>query len=122
MMWSFRGFRGAGFLRSPHSRLINERGRRPEMGGKVGRGVDPGNCGKGIFTVYRRRPKIPYTLLCNFALRFVKFTLQGRERTVPGGGRRLPRSSVFALRLVSAELVDKEVGPPVLTQGEKERH
>ena len=37
-------------------------------------------------------------------------------------GVRPTGNSVFALRLVSAELVGKEVGPPVLTQGEKERH
>ena len=88
------------------------------MGGKVGRGVDRGNCGKGIFTADARN----YSTQLYVILRCVSyFTFQGRERTVPGG-RRLPRSSVFALRLVSAELVGEVVGPPVLTQGEKERH
>ena len=88
------------------------------MGGKVGRGVDPGNGGKGIFPADARKYSTHfYVISCCASYS----TFQGRERTVPGG-RGLPRSSVFALRLVSAKLVGEAVGPPILTQGEKERH
>ena len=41
-------------LRSPYKH-INKRGPAPGMGGKVGRGADPGNCGKGIFTANTRK-------------------------------------------------------------------